>query len=251
MLSAESMHHAYNGRAAEGLRAAERAYDLEPTNGTTQFWLTIVLLQTQQLERIVEEGTGFAKVRALDLLGRREEAFEYAYELSREGSVWPLLALYNQTDRSQDMVDYLEERWPTLDRFAADYPHNQVGYPSMAEIALAYSRTGDKERFDEALLLLEDAMSNLTSQGIDNFVFMREHAKYLALAGQYDEAITQLEGALERGMLGFAPLAEDMPMFEPLSDDPRFIAVEAAMVAKKNVEREALGLEPINPLSQL
>jgi TolB-like protein len=251
LLSAESMHHSFNGRPAEAVRLAERARELEPTNGTTQFWLTIGLLETLQLDRIVEEGVGFAKVRALDLLRRREEAFEYAFELSREGEIFPLLALYNQTDRSQGLVDYLEERWPNLDRFAADHPHDEYGYAEMAEIALAYSRTGNNERFDEALVLVENAVLKVSAQGIDNFVFMTEHAKYLALAGQYDEAITQLEGALERGMLGFAPLAADMPMFEPLTDDRRFIAVEATMIDNMNIQRQALGLEPIDPLSQL
>ena len=40
-------------------------------------------------------------------------------------------------------------------------------------------------------------------------------------------------------------------MFEPLRDDPRFIAAEAIMVDNINVEREALGLEPVDPLDQI
>ena len=251
LLNAEGMHHFFNGRAAEGLRLAEQAYELEPENAVTQFWLTIGLMETLQLERIAEEGVDFAKVRALDLLGRREEAFELALEMSREGDLWPLFALYNQADSSQELVDYIEERWPSLSAFASDFPHDEYGYAEMAEIALAYSRTGNMERFDEALLLVENAMSKLTGQGIDNFVFMIENAKYLALAGKHDEALTKLERATERGMMGFTPIAADMPMFEPLSDDPRFVAVEAAMVENINVERESLGLEAIDPLNQL
>jgi TolB-like protein len=251
LLSAESMHDFFNGRAAEGLRLAEQAYELEPDNAVTQFWLTIGLLETQQLERIVEEGVDFAKVRALNMLDRREEALELAIELAGEGNLWPLLALYNKGNKSHELVDYIEERWPSLESFAADNPHDEYGYSEMAEIALAYSRTGNRERFDEALMLVENAMSKLSGQGIDNFVFMVENAKYLALAGKHDEALTELERANERGMLGFAPLAADMPMFEPLKNDPRFIAVEAAMVENINIEREALGLEPIDPPKQL
>jgi tetratricopeptide (TPR) repeat protein len=251
LLGAESMHHSYNGRAARAVPLAERARDLEPANGVTQFWLTIALLETQQLERIVAEGVGFAKVAALDVLGRREEAFEYAGELSREGILTPLFALYNRADRSQELVDYLEERWPGLSRFAEDNPHDEFGYTEMAELALAYSRTGNSEKFDEALLFIEQAMSKLRDQGINNNVFMVENAKYLTLAGNYDEALTELERALERGWRGFAPVAAFVPIFEPISDDPRFIAVETAMVENINIEREALGLEPIDPLNQL
>jgi hypothetical protein len=39
-------------------------------------------------------------------------------------------------------------------------------------------------------------------------------------------------------------------MFEPLRDDPRMVAVEAVMVNNINVDREALGLEPTDPLNQ-
>jgi hypothetical protein len=170
--------------------------------------------------------------------------------LSREGYLWNLFRLFNRADRSQDQVDYLEERWPGLNAFAADYPHDNFGYDLMVQVALAYSHTGNTERFDDALLLVENAMSNLSGQGVDNSWFMYQNAKYLALAGEYDQAITQLEHAIDRGLRGYALFVTHTPMFEPLRDNPRFVAVEAIMVAKNNVEREALGLEAIDPLNQ-
>jgi tetratricopeptide (TPR) repeat protein len=215
-----------------------------------QFWFSTGLLQTLQPERIAEEGVDVLQVEALDLLGRRDEAFQLAFELAREGDLWPLFALYNRADRSQELVDFLEERWPALDSFAADYPHNAIGYDLMTEVALAYSRTGNTERFDDALLLVERAMSNLSDQGIDNWSFMLENAKYLALAEEYDQAITQLEQAIDRGYRGYAPIATTTPMFEPLRDDPRFVTAEAVMIDNINVERETLGLEASDPLSQ-
>ncbi len=252
LLSAESMHHFYNGRAAEGLRLAEQARKLEPENGVTHFWLTIGMLQTLQIARIAEEGfDSFAKVQALDRLGRRDEAFELAFELARDFGPGALFNQYNRADRSKELVDYLEERWPSLDSFAADNPHNDFGYNVMAAVALAYSRTGNYERFDEALMLVENAMSKVIDQGIDNFGFMVENAKYLALAGRHDDAVSQLEQAVDRGWIGFAPIATTNPIFEPLSDHPRFLVVEAMMVENINVQREALGLEPIDRVKQL
>ncbi len=251
LLVTDAMHHFYYGRAAEGLRLAEQAYQLAPTDKVMQFWFSTGLLQTLQPERIAEEGVDVLQVEALDLLGRRDEAFALALKLSREGYPGSLFALYNRVDRSQELIDYLEERWPGLDAFAADYPQDQFGYGLMTEVALAYSRTGNTERFDDALLLVENAMSNLSGQGVDNWLFMIEDAKYLALAGQHDDAITELENALKRGMQTYAPLATNMPMFEPLRDDPRFVAVEAVMIDNINVERETLGLEAIDPIKQV
>ncbi len=250
LLGTDAMHHFYYGRAAEGFRLAERAYQLAPTDEVMQFWFSTGLLQTLQVERIAEEGVDSLKVEALDLLGRHDQAFELAFELSRDGYPGDLFALYNRADRSQELIDYLEERWPGLDAFAADYPQDAFGYGLMTEVALAYSRTGNAERFDDALLLVENAMSDLSGQGIDNWVFMVENAKYLALAEEYDQAITQLEHAIDRGYRGYAAFATTTLMFEPLRDDPRFVAAEAVMVDHINVERQALGLEPIDPLNQ-
>ena len=99
------MIHFYNGESAEGLRLAEEAHRLAPTDTVSHVWFSVGLLQTLQVERIAEEGSDYFRVEALDLLGRRDEAFELAFELSREGVLWDLFALYNRADRSQELID--------------------------------------------------------------------------------------------------------------------------------------------------
>ena len=250
LLQADAMHHFYRGSAADGFRLAEQAHQLVPTDLVTHMAFTWGLVQTQQIERIVEEGLDFFKVAALEHLGRRDEAFELAFQLSRDGYPYQLFNLYNQADRSQELVSYLEERWPSLDSFAADYPHDAYGYDLMVDVALAYSRTGNTQRFDDALVIVDKAISSQSEQGVDNWGFLVGNARYLALAGEYDEAITQLEHAIDRGMKLYPPLAALEPTFAPLQDNPRFIALETIMVDNINVEREALGLEAIDPLNQ-
>ena len=119
----------------------------------------------------------------------------------------------------------------------------------MSNVALAYSSVGNTERFLEALSLVDNAMSYLSDQGIDNWKFMFRNAEYLALAERYDEAMTQLEYAIERGMQMCVPIARFSSLFEPLRGDPRLTAAEAAMVENINDEREALGMEAIDPLN--
>ncbi|MFB3083472.1 MAG: adenylyl cyclase, partial [Gammaproteobacteria bacterium] len=80
LLNADAVHHFMRGRTAEGFRLAEQAYQLRPTDRAIRFTFTVGLLQTLQVERIAEEGLDFFQVDALDLLGRRDEAFELAFE---------------------------------------------------------------------------------------------------------------------------------------------------------------------------
>lgn len=244
LLRADAVLHFSQGESAEGLLLAERAHELAPSDSVFHFGFTIGLLMTGQTERIAEEGTEFFKVDALESLGRRDQAFELAYALASEGYIGNLFALFNRTGRSQDLVDYLEERWPGLDAFAADYPHGDFGYGLMANVALAYSRTGNQQRFDDALLLLKTAVSKLSGQGVDHFVNMILNAEYFVLAGEYDAAITQLEMSVNRGLRG-ANLLDSNPIFALLRDDPRFVAMQADLIDKTNEQRKLLNLPAI------
>jgi len=240
-----------SGQSAHGLPLAMRAYELAPTDANAQFALTIGWLQTHQPERIVEEGSESFRVDALDVLGRRDEAFKLAYKLAREGFVGTLFGLLNRADRSQELVDYLEERWGSLDDFAAEHPHGAYGYGEMMAIAFAYSRTGNTGRFEDALLLVDNAMSELAVQGVDNMATMAQNATYLALAGRDDEAIAQLEQAVDRGFRGNPALDWSQPIFASLADNPRSIALRTRIAAKVNEQRAILGLEPINRMASL
>ncbi len=251
VLRAEALTEFFSGNSAHGLRLAAKAYELAPTDAVMHFTFTIGLLQTHQPERIVEEGIDFVRVNALDFLGRRDEAFELAYKLAREGSVGNLFGMLNRADRSQELVDYLEERWAGLDEFAADHPHDDYGYGLMTDIAFAYSRTGNTEKFEEALLLVDSAMSTLASQGIDNMVNSAENAVYLALAGREEDAISQLEKAVEHGLRGNPALDWSQPIFASMADNPRFIALRTLIADKVNEQRAILGLDPIDRMVSL
>jgi TolB-like protein/Tfp pilus assembly protein PilF len=243
LLQADAWHHYYAGDLAEGLRLAEQGYQLAPTNAVSHTAFQFGLVFTYQNERIVETGTDYFKVSALHLLGRRDEALALALKTASDGYLDNLFPLYNRADLSQQLVDYLEERWPSLSAFAADYPRDQNGYSLMVDVALAYSRVGNAERFKDALTRAGDAVSDLSKQGVDNRFFSGHRARYLALAGEYDDATRLLEDVTDKGNLTYVPFLTD-PVFEPLSDDPRFTDLKLRVVDNLNVVREELGLDP-------
>lgn len=242
LYQAEAMNYLVQGHTAEGLRLGERAVRLAPSDQIAREAYSIGLRSTHQWQRLADEGLDDMKVDALERLGRETEALELASRLAVEGDPFPLFVLYNRTDRSRELVSYLEERWPTLAQFAAQHPHNPFGYGLMMEVAVAYSRAGNEERFEEALALVEAALQDLAEAGADNFVNLTERARYHALSGNFDTAIRDLEAAAARGSTLGHPVVREMPMFEPWHDHPRLLAAEARIAQNINEERRALGL---------
>ncbi len=217
VLRADAMVHFFRGESARGLQLAER---------------------------LAEEGTEFTRVFALETIGRRDEAFQLAFSQASEGYIGNLFGLFNETDRSHDLVNYLEERWPGLDEFAADYPHDNFGYDLMTDVAYAYAKTGNQQRFDDAMALVESALTTLAEQGVDNFVNKRQNARYFVLAGQNDKALEQLSKAVDSGMRNGEPLESDV-VFTALWDDPRFQTLHEETIAKTNEQRQLLDLPAI------
>jgi len=249
LLHLEAEHHLYYGRPAKGFVLAERSLSGGPSDVNAGLAYSNALLQTLQFERVAEEGSGKFRVVALELTGRRDEAFELAFDLVEIGQLESLFWLFNRAVDSQGLIDYVEERWSGLHQLADNHRYDAEGYALMIDIALAYSRAGNSKRSEEALSLAENALAHLSAEGIDNWRFMYNNAKYLALAGNFDEAMTQLERSVERGMLSCIPIARFSPIFEPLRDDPRLAIVEAVMVENINIERQALGLDAVDPLT--
>lgn len=250
-LQALAMHQLYQGNSAEAFRYAERAMELSPTDIVVQMVYSASHVQSGQYEFVADEGLDFFRPNALEHIGRHDEAFDAAFQKAREGYPASLFALYNQSDRSEELIGYLEERWPSLDSFAADHPGDFFGYGLMADIALAYSRAGNERRFEDAMMLVESAYLTLTEQGIDNFGYELESAKFLALAGDYEGAISFIEQSIDGGLRDYAPLARQYPMLAPIASDARFIAAETLMVQHINEDRQKLGLAPIDPLNNL
>jgi TolB-like protein/Tfp pilus assembly protein PilF len=247
LLQADAIHRFYRGDVASGYPLAEKAVQLAPTDNVTRFVWSVALLQSWQIEELAETGLDGFRVDALDALGNRDKAFQLAFEQADEGDLENLLILMNRAGRSKDVTDYVEERWPTLNAFAADYPKGGTGHAVMAELAYAYARAGNTEKSDKAIAFVEKAMTDLSEQGVDQFVYMMEYAKYYALISDHDMALSWLEKSVERGLQTYAPLATLIPVLESLREDPRFIKIEAMMIDNINEDRLAIGLEPIDP----
>jgi TolB-like protein/Tfp pilus assembly protein PilF len=246
LYTARAVNFLFSGRNGEGLQQMELGRELDEMSGVEEAYLSVGLSNTMQFERLIEEGSAFWKPFALYETGQQQEAIALAQAQASSGFPANLFYLLNRSNRSQEVTDYLEERWPTLATFAAENGGDEYGYDIMNHVALAYSRIGDQERFNEAMLIIDQHAARLEEQGIDNLFYSADRAVVYALRGDADMAIEHLEQAANRGWTTSGVPADVVPAFAVLADDPRYQEIELLILSNMNRDREIVGLPPLN-----
>ena len=241
---ARAIDYMYSGRMGEGLLQFEELAKLGPVSGTAKFFTGAAFIQTGQAERALDEGSIYARPGALYALGRVDEAIEAAYEQARGGEPEFLFGILAREGRSQELVDYLEERWPSLAAFAAENRGGDEGYSVMFNIALAYRAIGNTANANSALQFSQQRLDVLAEQGIDNFGFTYNLAAQHAMLGEVDLAFQYLDEAIAAGLTSSADPYDNSPELAALFDDTRFPGARARILANFNANREVLKLPP-------
>ena len=240
---ARATNHMYAGRVGEGLREIEKRIEFGPPSGVAKIFMSLGLMRTGQQERALEEGSVYWRPDALYELGRVDEAIELAYEHARGGNPDSLFYMLNEEGRSKELVNYLEERWPSLMAFSAENQGNDNGYDLMQNVAFAYQQVNNRARADEALQIAQARIDLLKEQGVNNPFFAGNKALQFVLLGDYDAAFEQFEVAADGGVF-WSSDPRDEVMLQAVVDDPRFDSVRARMLANFNINREVLDLPP-------
>jgi TolB-like protein len=240
--------HFSRGEFAAGLPLAETALEQLPDQETAKADLGYGLISTHQYERTASIGVSYFEIQALVNLGRKEEAIILAFE-AVEGAygVGPLFWSLNVLDRSEDLVAFIDERWASLEALQSDFPpFGGFGYGLMNDVALAYARTGNEERFLDAMARVRAIHDALIAQGATNEFLWLNEAVHYALAGDYTTALINLSKAIDLGMITSTRISFEYPALKALEGDPEYEAVQARMIEHLNREREKLGLEPVS-----
>jgi TolB-like protein/Tfp pilus assembly protein PilF len=249
LLSSRAAISVQSGHPAQALQLVEQAIALQPSNSVARMTRGFALLNTQQLERVAVEGSEWQPILALAFLDRVEEARQLAYKRAEElADAGTLLNILNITDQPAEAVRYIEERWPDLDSLERNFPpYGGLGHLMMLDVALAYSRTGNSERFNDAQQRTARVHADLARQGVDNPIFFLSEASYYAMAGDPDTSLEFLDRAVSRGFITSTPrIVREYPYLATLEGDPRFEAIQAKMLEHLNAERAELGLEPVS-----
>jgi len=235
------------GDFADGLPGAEAAVQQFPM-GNARRVLGLGLNATHQYQRTIELGYEHYKALALWNLGQFEEASSLALEIAESGiSATPLFIILNASDRSGELVEYLESRWPNLVDFEAGFSLSTLQLTASINIALAYARVGNQHKFGQTMDRIRTTLDQMHAEGLNNYMLSMDNAAYYSLASKDDRALEYLAAAIDAGYIGPIPLVREWPALEPLAADPRYQSIEAQMLDHLNREREKLGLEPLSP----
>jgi len=236
------------GDQAAEVKLSEAAVALQSSNSVARLTRSFAWMATHQYERVAAEGEDWLPIMALTFLGRNEEASILAFKRAEEkADVGTLFTFLNITGRSNELIDYLEARWPDLDALRKDFPpYSSLGDFLMIDVALAYSRAGNQQKFDQAMAQVRRVHERLLAQGVNNATFFMNEAAYLTLAGDREGSLDYLDRAIKQGLITTTRISQAWPYLAPLEGDPRYQAIQARMLEHLNSERKKLGLEPVS-----
>ena len=172
---------------------------------------------------------------------------QVARELAASGNESALFRVLAAQKRYAELIGHVESKWTDLEAFEADNPERD-GWSErnfMGLIAFAYQRSGNEEKFQEALQRFESALNYQRQIGASNQNFAFAEAVYASLTGDQDTALRKLSTAIEGGVTWDPDLSNSWPMFEVLEGDPQFEQIMRDRLLHLNTERAKLNLEPI------
>ena len=234
------------GHLAEAQSFLKQSYELEPLNEVGRIWLGFTLLASRQYEQMAEIAPDFVATWALTRLGRTEEALILGKQATATGRnpTFYFMALL-ESGRFDELIQELESRWPSLEDFERTWPSRGYGNGSMASIAQAYRELGNQEKFNEAMVLLKDALDTQQAEGVDNWLLDSSYARYAMLSDDHDAAISYLEKMFQKGGYLDTVNASAFHIFRPLNGAPRYEAAKAAMNARLTKELEKMNSNPL------
>jgi TolB-like protein len=234
------------GKAAEGLKRMQAALKKQPADRVYRVGVNHGNYRLHEYDKVFDDHWSDLYFLALFNLDRNEEARIVVQEKAANGVVGPLFAYLNASDQSDALIEYLEDRWPDLDTFQQNVPAPMWGYREMAEIALAYRRTGNQPLFEEAMARLDAANQASFSQGVRSHDLLMVMAAYHAMAGSHEKALARLSEAIDMGLITSLKISKEYPFFRELDGNAEYETIQRRMHEHLNSERAKLGLEPVS-----
>ncbi len=236
------------GEYALAVEQLQTAVEETEHHGPMERSLGAALAAIGEWQRVAEMNMPNLRALSLSYLDRTEEAFMLVErEVSENGPNALYFQLLVENNRHNELIDYVESRWLSLEDFDKAYPERDgYGTYMMGFIAQAYGLEGNDQRFDTAMRLFGEALDSQLDNGASNGYFFLSQAFHAILSGDRSAATDFLEQAFGSGVTFDPRQGKAWPAFSPLHGDTRYEQARSSMLEHLNGERLKLGLNPIS-----
>ena len=245
VLHARSVLLVTTGQAGTAANLMAKRAEMGNMSGPAYFIWSIALGNLGAPELAVENLPLFMHEWALYELGRVDEALQSSRSSADMGFPQTYFYILLREGREQDLVNFVEERWPNVRAFAAEHAPGTYDWDPMTHLGTAYKRLGNAEVVDEVTVILQKWQDDMSSLGVDNAAFSVSRAAMYSLMGDDEQAIDTLEQAIDGGIFMPAPSAIAFPALEFI-DDPALTELDQRMLVMLNEQRQIAGLLPFD-----
>ncbi len=245
VLHARSILLVGTGQMGEAAILMEERNAMGNMSGPAYFIWTVALSSLDNPERAVEVLPPIMHEWALYDLGEVEAALTLARSTADMGFPGTYFYLLLREQREQDLIDFVEERWPNIRAFAHEHPPDNFGWNVMSDLGAAYRRVGNDEAVREITDMMLRWQEDMGAVGIDNAPFIASMAGIYALMGDNDAAVEKLYESIDRGLFMSGPPEKVWPVMGFI-DHPSMADIEERMRLQLNEQRRIAGLPELD-----
>jgi len=239
------------GESARATKRLKKVYEINPNDTVSVLWYGWALSSIGEFDTVVEVGLPVARITALDVLGRFDEAqalLETRSPVVGNQSIMWAAAFHFMMSRNYDgAVSYTEQHFGDLDTLIRQFIRpdgSNSGYLSLLSFSyLQASREDEFEKLTDALAVSVSKRRAAESTFVPAII---EAAELAALTGTDEEVLVQVRKIV--GNNGVGVNFFDYPIFERMKDNAEFQKLDAILVKRANDERAKLGLDPYLPV---
>jgi len=242
------------GESARATKRLKKVYEINPNDTVSVLWYGWALSSIGEFDTVVEVGLPVARITALDVLGRFDEAqalLETRSPVVGNQSIMWAAAFHFMMSRNYDgAVSYTEQHFGDLDTLIRQFIRpdgSNSGYLSL--LSFSYLQAGREDEFEKLTDALAVSVSRRRAAESTFVPAIIEAAELAALTGTDEEVLVQVRKIV--GNNGVGVNFFDYPIFERMKDNAEFQKLDAILVKRANDERAKLGLDPYLPIAAI
>ena len=238
------------GRLADAVAASGQALALDPDRFLNRLYSERLYFKLAEFEQSAAMSVGYYQARALLGSGQIEEARQLARQQMDQppdnlAALIGLIEFLALAGLHQDVLDLVAALWGDAATLDSQMPKTSMIGDALAPLAIAQRGLGLEDELADTLAIWRMSLEMMQANGNGSTPFHFAQARYHALAGQREPALSDLTEAIGRGYRN--PLLGSDPAFADLHDDPEFIELVERVVDQINAERAQLNLAPFKP----